>query len=41
MIKMFGISYVFNDGLEYVFYGCVIVFWLAAAVCARYYIKKI
>lgn len=38
---MFGISEVFNDGLEPVFYVCVIVFWLAAVACARYYIKKI
>lgn len=38
---MFGIESAFNDGFEYLFYGLVIVFWLAAAACARYYIKKI
>lgn len=38
---MFGLEDVFNDGLEYVYYGLVIVFWIASAVLARYYIKKI
>lgn len=38
---MFGLDDVFNDGLEFVFYGMVIAGWLICAALARYYIKKI
>ena len=38
---MFGLEDLFNDGLELVYYGLVIVFWAVSAVLARYYIKKI
>lgn len=38
---MFGIDEAFYPGMEPVFYGLVIVFWLASAFLARYYIKKI
>ncbi len=38
---MFGLEECFNDGLEFVYYGLVIGFWLLSAILARYYIKKI
>ena len=38
---MLGVSDAFNPGMEPLFYILVFGFWIASAVLARYYIKKI